>query len=170
MAFMVTEFRLLWNTASTFGPASENANLVSCVQTWRSTLILLLFRTYSDRSTLWAGWDELLLETEADAACHADVAGVISRAVSRPLLEKTFHMKIQSRKVFAHRESYETILSKTEEMLLKVRFCSVYTRVFILCKKLGSNYGKSKKLMRLDLEFSISKICIRKINLCSLHI
>ena len=44
----------------------------------------------------------------------------MSRAVSRPLLEKTFHMKIQSRKVFAHRENYETILAKTEEMLLKV--------------------------------------------------
>ena len=123
-----------WNTvalARTFGPASENANLVSWVQTSRSRLLLLLFRTYSDRSTLWAGWDELLLETEADAACHADVAGVISRAVSRPLLEKTFHMKIQSRKVFAHRESYETILSKTEEMLLKVRLCRYTLEVFI---------------------------------------
>ena len=80
-----------------------------------------MVRSYSDRSTLWTAWDGLLQETEADAASHADVAGVISRAVSRPLLEKTFHMKIQSRKVFAHRESYETILAKTEEMLLKVR-------------------------------------------------
>ena len=72
-------------------------------------------------STLWTAWDGLLQETEADAQSHADIAGVVSRAVSRPLLEKTFHMKIQSRKVFTHRESYETILSKTEEMLLKVR-------------------------------------------------
>ena len=78
------------------------------------------------------------------------MAGVISRAVSRPLLEKTFHMKIQSRKVFAHRESYETILSKTEEMLLKVRFCRYTLEVFILSKKLGSNYGKIKKLLRLE--------------------
>ena len=53
---------------------------------------------------------------------HSDVAGVMSRSVSRPLLEKTFHMKIQSRKVFTHRESFEMILAKTEEMLVKVKF------------------------------------------------
>ena len=46
--------------------------------------------------------------------------GVFGRAVSRPLLEKTFHMKIQSRTVFLHRESFDTILDKTEQMLLKV--------------------------------------------------
>ena len=51
---------------------------------------------------------------------HTDIAGVFGRAVSRPLLEKTFHMKIQSRTVFLHRESFDTILDKTEQMLLKV--------------------------------------------------
>jgi hypothetical protein len=50
---------------------------------------------------------------------HTDIAGVFGRAVSRPLLEKTFHMKIQSRTVFLHRESFDTILDKTEQMLLK---------------------------------------------------
>ena len=43
----------------------------------------------------------------------------MSRAVSRPLLEKTFHMKIQSRKAFAHREGFEAILAKTEETLAR---------------------------------------------------
>ena len=59
---------------------------------------------------------------------HSDVSGVMSRAVSRPLLEKTFHMKIQSRKVFTHRESYETILAKTEDMLRKchVEYCHAF--------------------------------------------
>jgi len=42
------------------------------------------------------------------------------RAVSRPLLEKTLHMKIQSRKVFTNRESYEAMLEKTEDLLIKV--------------------------------------------------
>ena len=65
-------------------------------------------------------WDTILTEVEADSQVHSDVAGVLSRAVSRPLLEKTFHMKIQSRKVFTHRESFETILAKTEDMLVKV--------------------------------------------------
>ena len=59
-------------------------------------------------------------ETESDAVAHTDIAGVFGRAVSRPLLEKTFHMKIQSRTVFLHRESFDTILDKTEQMLLKV--------------------------------------------------
>ncbi len=57
---------------------------------------------------------------------HSDVASVMSRAVSRPLLEKTFHMKIQSRKVFTHRDSYQTILAKTEDLLMKVRSFSSY--------------------------------------------
>lgn len=41
--------------------------------------------------------------------------------VSRPLLERSFHRKVQSRKVFAHRESFETIIAKTEEKLSKCR-------------------------------------------------
>jgi len=70
-------------------------------------------------STLFNAWDSLLNETESDAVAHTDIAGVFGRAVSRPLLEKTFHMKIQSRTVFLHRESFDTILDKTEQMLLK---------------------------------------------------
>lgn len=41
--------------------------------------------------------------------------------VSRPLLERSFHRKVQSRKVFTHRESFETIVAKTEEKLSKCR-------------------------------------------------
>lgn len=44
----------------------------------------------------------------------------MNRHVSRPLIEKTFFRKIQSRKVFTHRESFDTILAKTEDMLKKV--------------------------------------------------
>ena len=32
-----------------------------------------------------------------DSACHTEISAVLGRAVARPLLEKTFHMKIQSR-------------------------------------------------------------------------
>lgn len=80
---------------------------------------LHFFRPTCSNSLLNA-WEGLLQETEADAHVHIDTAGVLSRAVSRPLLEKTFHMKIQSRKVFSFRESFEAILEKTEDMLLKV--------------------------------------------------
>lgn len=41
--------------------------------------------------------------------------------VSRPLLERSFHRKVQSRKVFTHRESFETIIAKTEDKLSKCR-------------------------------------------------
>ena len=71
-------------------------------------------------SSLYNAFDCLLNDTEATAAGLTDISGVLNRSVSRPLLEKTFHMKIQSRTVFLHRESFETILDKTEQMLLKV--------------------------------------------------
>jgi hypothetical protein len=73
---------------------------------------------------LFSVWDTLLQETELDASVHTDIAGVLSRSVSRPLLEKTFHMKIQSRKVFANRENFENLLAKTEDLLMKVRSIS----------------------------------------------
>jgi hypothetical protein len=85
---------------------------------------LFVFRSCA--SSLYRTWECLLREAEADSVVHSDVAGVLSRAVSRPLLEKTFHMKIQSRKVFTHRESYETILAKTEELLVKVNQTEIH--------------------------------------------
>lgn len=36
------------------------------------------------------------------------------------MLDKSFHRKVQSRKIFTHRESFETIIAKTEEKLSKV--------------------------------------------------
>ena len=91
------------------------------VQSNESNLFFFSFHLRPNcNSTLFNAWDSLLNETESDAVAHTDIAGVFGRAVSRPLLEKTFHMKIQSRTVFLHRESFDTILDKTEQMLLKV--------------------------------------------------
>lgn len=36
-------------------------------------------------------------------------------------MERSFYRKVQSRKVFTHRESFDTIISKTEEKLSKCR-------------------------------------------------
>jgi len=47
--------------------------------------------------------------------------------VSRPMLDKSFHRKVQSRKIFTHRESFETIIAKTEEKLSKVSLISKET-------------------------------------------
>lgn len=42
--------------------------------------------------------------------------------VSEPLLAKTFHRKVQSKKIFTHRESFEAIIAKTEEKLAQVMY------------------------------------------------
>ncbi|KAJ8888048.1 hypothetical protein PR048_007534, partial [Dryococelus australis] len=72
-------------------------------------------------SSLFHTWETLLQEVEIDSQAHSDIASILGRQVARPLLERSFHRKIQSRKVFTHRESYETILVKTEDKLAKCR-------------------------------------------------
>ncbi|XP_065155671.1 uncharacterized protein Stacl isoform X4 [Atheta coriaria] len=72
-------------------------------------------------SSIFHTWETLLQEVEIDSQALGDIASILGRQVSRPLLEKSFYRKIQSRKVFTHRESYETIIAKTEEKLVKCR-------------------------------------------------
>ncbi|XP_018568029.1 uncharacterized protein LOC108908470 [Anoplophora glabripennis] len=72
-------------------------------------------------SSLFHTWETLLQEVEIDSQALGDIASILGRQVSRPLLERSFHRKIQSRKVFTQRESYETIIAKTEEKLAKCR-------------------------------------------------
>ncbi|KAH1009867.1 hypothetical protein HUJ04_002169 [Dendroctonus ponderosae] len=62
-----------------------------------------------------------LVKTVNKLQALGDIASILGRQVSRPLLERSFYRKMQSRKVFAHRESYETIIAKTEEKLAKTR-------------------------------------------------
>ncbi|XP_047736851.1 uncharacterized protein LOC108666868, partial [Hyalella azteca] len=64
-------------------------------------------------------WESLLQEVELDSQLHVDVAATLTRDVARPLVENTFCRKIEARKLFAHRESFETIVSKAEEQLKK---------------------------------------------------
>ncbi|KAF5303390.1 hypothetical protein FQA39_LY09981 [Lamprigera yunnana] len=73
------------------------------------------------QSSLFHVWETLLQEVEIDSQALGDIASILGRQISRPLLERSFFRKIQSRKVFSHRESYETIITKTEEKLAKSR-------------------------------------------------
>ncbi|XP_034185605.1 SH3 and cysteine-rich domain-containing protein isoform X1 [Osmia lignaria lignaria] len=66
-------------------------------------------------------WENLLRQVEADAVAHLDLAAVLQQQLSRPTLEASFHRKLQSRKVFAHREAYEQVVAKTEEKLQRAR-------------------------------------------------
>ncbi|XP_077549236.1 uncharacterized protein LOC144162534 isoform X3 [Haemaphysalis longicornis] len=70
-------------------------------------------------SSLFNCWEVLLQEVEVDSQVHGDISRCLSQQMGVMLLEKTFHRKSQSRKVFLHRESFETILVKAEELLNK---------------------------------------------------
>ncbi|XP_037816860.1 uncharacterized protein LOC119607140 [Lucilia sericata] len=71
--------------------------------------------------SIFQAWETFLQEVETDSQASNDVANVLYRQVSRPMLDKSFHRKVQSRKIFTHRESFETIIAKTEEKLSKCR-------------------------------------------------
>ncbi|CRL05816.1 CLUMA_CG018842, isoform A [Clunio marinus] len=73
------------------------------------------------QSSLFHAWETFLQEVEVDSQSTSEMSNLLSKQVSRPLLERSFHRKVQSRKVFTHRESFETIIAKTEEKLSKCR-------------------------------------------------
>ncbi|XP_029664193.1 uncharacterized protein LOC115236111 isoform X3 [Formica exsecta] len=94
-------------------------------------------------------WENLLRQVEADAASHLDLAAVLQQQLSRPTLEASFHRKLQSRKVFAHRDAYEQVVSKTEEKLQRARLD--YKRAYgALLTNDGS--GVEQELKRAYLE------------------
>ncbi|XP_039749322.1 uncharacterized protein LOC120626095 [Pararge aegeria] len=72
-------------------------------------------------SSLFHTWETLLQEVEADVVGCSNASSSLERVVATPLIEKTFHMKVQARKLFAHREGCELILSKADDQLNKSR-------------------------------------------------
>lgn len=52
---------------------------------------------------------------------YNNASSSLERLVSTPLVEKTFHMKVQARKLFAHREGCEVVLGKADDQLNKVK-------------------------------------------------
>ncbi|XP_026812790.1 uncharacterized protein LOC113553593 isoform X3 [Rhopalosiphum maidis] len=80
-------------------------------------------------SQLFYTWETFLQEVETDSKSISDVANVLGRQISRPLLDRSFHRKVQSRKVFSQRDSLELILQKSEDKLSKCR--EDYKRSFL---------------------------------------
>ncbi|XP_050536374.1 uncharacterized protein LOC126902806 isoform X2 [Daktulosphaira vitifoliae] len=80
-------------------------------------------------SQLFYTWETFLQEVETDSKSISDVANVLTRQISRPILDRSFHRKVQSRKVFSQRDSLETILQKAEDKLAKCR--DDYKRAFL---------------------------------------
>ncbi|XP_025988971.2 uncharacterized protein LOC105207912 isoform X2 [Solenopsis invicta] len=95
-------------------------------------------------------WESLLRQVEADAASHLDLAAVLQQQLSRPTLEASFHRKLQSRKIFAHRDAYEQVVSKTEEKLQRARLDYKRAYAALLTNEAGG--GAEQELKRAYLE------------------
>ncbi|XP_048485184.1 uncharacterized protein LOC105391174 isoform X1 [Plutella xylostella] len=72
-------------------------------------------------SSLFHTWETLLQEVEADVLVYSNAATALDRTVATPLIDRTFHLKVQARKLFAHREGCELILDKADDQLTKSR-------------------------------------------------
>ncbi|CAG9115913.1 unnamed protein product [Plutella xylostella] len=70
-------------------------------------------------SSLFHTWETLLQEVEADVLVYSNAATALDRTVATPLIDRTFHLKVQARKLFAHREGCELILDKADDQLTK---------------------------------------------------
>ncbi|KZS06991.1 putative SH3 and cysteine-rich domain-containing protein [Daphnia magna] len=68
---------------------------------------------------LFQVWETLLQEVEVDSAVVADIANCLNRQVSRPMIDGTFHRKLEARKIFQHREQLENALEKASQQLDK---------------------------------------------------
>ena len=42
-------------------------------------------------------WEQWMADVMQDSDCHTEISSALGRNIAKPLLEKTFHMKIQSR-------------------------------------------------------------------------
>merc|ERR1712112_725758 len=64
-------------------------------------------------------WEQWMADVMQDSASHTEISASLGRNVAKPLLEKTFHMKIQSRKVFKQREAFERMINENEDKTTK---------------------------------------------------
>nr|XP_034824866.1 uncharacterized protein LOC117982609 isoform X3 [Maniola hyperantus] len=99
----------------------HSAELQLLVATFRKRNSELRKERATCPSSLFHTWETLLQEVEADVVGYSNAASALERVVATPLIEKTFHMKVQARKLFAHREGCELILSKADDQLNKSR-------------------------------------------------
>lgn len=70
-------------------------------------------------NTIANAWEQWMADVMQDSASHTEISATLGRDVAKPLLEKTFHMKIQSRKVFKQREAFERIINESEDRTTK---------------------------------------------------
>merc|ERR1719422_1713106 len=93
MAHLVETFRKKTNEVQSAGPTQVN--------------------------TIAIAWEQWMADVMQDSASHTEISASLGRNVAKPLLEKTFHMKIQSRKVFKQREAFERMINENEDRTTK---------------------------------------------------
>merc|ERR1712025_203729 len=93
MAHLVETFRKKTNEVQSAGPTQVN--------------------------TIAIAWEQWMADVMQDSASHTEISASLGRNVAKPLLEKTFHMKIQSRKVFKQREAFERMINESEDRTTK---------------------------------------------------
>ncbi|XP_045516140.1 uncharacterized protein LOC123709075 isoform X5 [Pieris brassicae] len=99
----------------------HSSELQVLVATFRKRNSELRKERASCPSSLFHTWETFLQEVDADVMGFNNAASSLERTVAVPLIEKTFHMKVQARKLFAHREGCEVILGKADDQLNKSR-------------------------------------------------
>ncbi|XP_026328792.1 uncharacterized protein LOC113236813 isoform X1 [Hyposmocoma kahamanoa] len=99
----------------------HSAELQAHVATFRKRNAELRKERATCPSSLFHTWETLLQEVEADVVGYSNASAALERNVATPLIDRTFHLKVQARKVFAHREGCELILAKADDQLLKSR-------------------------------------------------
>ncbi|CAB0011795.1 unnamed protein product [Nesidiocoris tenuis] len=88
-------------------------------------------------------YEGLLQEVEADSQAHGEIASVLGRQVSRHTLERTFHRKLEARKLLAHRENLDNVIAKSEDNLSK-ELEDVYTD---LCSTLSEAIAQGAEII-----------------------
>merc|ERR1719228_2261640 len=96
--------------------ATDMANLV---ETFRKKTNDIQSKAPRSVHTIAIAWDQWMADVMQDSACHTEISAALGRNVAKPLLEKTFHMKIQSRKVFSQREAFEKLIAENEDRTTK---------------------------------------------------
>ncbi|XP_064599795.1 uncharacterized protein LOC135466306 isoform X1 [Liolophura sinensis] len=76
-------------------------------------------RPVETASTIHCAWEALLLEVEMDAQAHLDVASLLLKNVYKPLDEVATHKTSQAKKLQGFRQSFEMLVSNTEDKLEK---------------------------------------------------
>lgn len=91
---------------------------------------------------------------EVDSAVVADIANCLNRQVSRPMLDGTFHRKLEARKIFQHREQLENALEKASQQLDKVGYTHLNNVVVLV--ELSSRWEEASSRETCSYWFSLT--------------